>query len=105
VINQKIRETLKKNWGERADTLNCYAEVRLYDPLSSWCCYIFAMDEDEEEVKCLLYSDPMELEMYNGSLKDILSMYNEEGEHPIIDHEFRRIRLNNLIRRLKNDTR
>jgi hypothetical protein len=103
LLSQKHKEALKKNWGERADTLNCYAEVKLIDPLSSWCCYIFAMDNDEEVVHCLLYSDAIGVEIYTQCMHDIHSMYNEYGEHPIVDEEFRRTRVTELLRRLRND--
>lgn len=104
MINAKIKEQLKKNWGEKATALDCYAEVKLIDPLSSWACYIFAMDESEEVVHCLLYSDAIGVEIYTQCMYDIQSMYNEEGEHPVVDQEFRRTRVTELLRRLRNDT-
>jgi hypothetical protein len=104
VLSLKVRESLKKNWGEKADALDCYAEVKFTDPLSSWCCYVFAMDQNEELLRCLLYSDPMGVEIYTLCMLDIQSMYNEEGEHPVIDQEYRRTRVAELIRRLSNDT-
>lgn len=104
MLTEKTKDALKKNWGERADSLNCYAEVKLIDPLSSWCCYIFAMDKDEEYVQSLLYSHAIGIEIYMQSIYDIYRMYNQDGEHPIIDHEFRRTRVSELIKRLRNDT-
>lgn len=104
MLNFMIKEALKKNWGEKANTLNCFAEVKLIDPLSSWCCYIFAMDESEENIASILYSDAIGVEIYNGCIYDIQSMYNEEGEHPIVDEEFRRTRVTALLKRLRNDT-
>lgn len=104
MLNQQIKEVLKKNWGEKAETLNCYAEVKLIDSLSSWACYIFAMDKDEEVIQCLLYSDAIGPEIYTQCISDIYAMYNEEGEHPVIDTEYRRMRVTELLRRLRNDT-
>lgn len=101
MLSLKTKEALKKNWGEKANTLNCFAEVKLIDPLSSWACYIFAMDENEELVQCLIYSDLIGVEIYTQCIYDIYSMYNEHGEHPSIDPEFRRIRVTELLRRLK----
>ena len=98
-----IRQALKKNWGENASTLNCFAEVKFIDPLSSWACYIFAMSENEEMIHCLLYSDAIGVEIYTQCMHDIHSMYNEQGEHPIIDQEFRRTRVTELLRRLRHD--
>lgn len=104
MLTTKIKEALKQNWGEKATTLNCFAEVKLIDPLSSWCCYIFAMDESEEMVHCIMYSDMIGVEIYTQCIYDIQSMYNEEGEHPIIDPEFRRTRVIEILKRLKHDT-
>jgi hypothetical protein len=104
VLSNKLKQALKKNWGERASTLNCFAEVKLIDPLSSWACYIFAMDENEEVIHCLLYSDAIGVEIYTQCMHDIQSMYNEYGEHPIVDKEFRRTRVTELLKRLKYDS-
>lgn len=100
MLSPKLKEALKKNWGEKANTLNCFAEVKLIDPLSSWCCYIFAMDQNEEMIQCVLYSDAIGVEVYTQCIYDIYSMYNEEGEHPVIDTEYRRIRVTELLRKL-----
>ena len=105
MLSHTIKQALKKNWGEKANTLNCFAEVKLIDPLSSWCCYIFAMDESEEVVHCLMYSDMIGVEIYTQCMYDIQAMYNEEGEHPIVDKEYRRTRVTELLKRLSNDTR
>lgn len=104
MLSYAIKEKLKQNWGEKAETLNCYAEVKLIDPLSSWACYIFAMHKDEEIIHCLLYSDAIGVEIYTQCMQNIQSMYNEEGEHPIVDEEFRRTRVVDLLKRLRNDT-
>lgn len=104
VIPQAIKESLKKNWGEKAEALNCYAEVKLIDPLSSWACYIFAMDQNEEMIQCLLHSDAMGVEIYSLCISDVYRMYNEDGENPVIDDEYRRVRVTELLKRLRNDT-
>lgn len=102
--NKKLTTILKKNWGEKADALDCYAEVKLIDPKSSWCCYIFAMDKNEENVQTLLYSDSIGPEIYTLCIDDIHLMYNQDGEHPIIDTEYRRTRVQELLKRHRNDT-
>jgi hypothetical protein len=104
VINQKFKEALKKNWGEKADALDCYAEVKLIDPLSSWCCYIFAMDQNEEMVHCIMYSNAIGVEVDTQCVYDIYSRYNEEGNNPIIDTEYRRMNVKQILKRLKHDT-
>lgn len=104
MLSQALKEKLKKNWGDKANALDCYAEVKLIDPLSSWCCYLFAMDEEEYLVHCLLYSNAMGVEIYTLDIAGIYSVYNEEGEHPVIDHEFRRTKITELLKRLGHDT-
>jgi hypothetical protein len=104
MISQKIIEHLKKNWGEKADSLNCYAEVKLIDLLSSWCCYIFAMDESEEIIQCLIYSNMFGAVIETQRMDYILSMYNKNGEHPWIDREYRRMKVTELLKRLRHDT-
>jgi hypothetical protein len=105
MLSQILKEKLKSNWGDKANALDCYAEVKLIDPLSSsWACYIFAMNEDEELIHCLLYSNAIGPEIYKQSISDIYAMYNEEGENPVIDTEYRRTRVTELIRRLRHDT-
>jgi hypothetical protein len=104
MLTEKIKEALQNNWGERSDALNCYAEVKLIDPLSSWCCYIFAMDRNEEMIHCLTYSNAIGVEIYIESMQNIQAMYNEEGENPIPDNEFRRTRVSELLNRLRHET-
>lgn len=104
MLRNNVKDILKRNWGERASTLNCYAEVKLIDPLSSWACYIFALDETEELIQCLIYSNLFGVEIYTRSLHDICTMYNEEGNNPVIDGEYRRTRVTELLRSLRNDT-
>ena len=103
-MNSYIIEILKDNWGEKAETLNCFAEVRFFDPLSSWACYVFAMHKDERLIHCLLYSDALGAEIHTMDLEYIKTMYNEHGEPPQIDKEFRKTKVIELLRRLNNDT-
>ncbi len=104
MFNNHIIQALKNNWGDRAHSLDCYAQVKLIDPLSSWCCYLFAMDENEEYVECLFYTNLMGIDIQTMRLSSITSMYNEEGMNPIIDEEFRKTKITTLIKRLRNET-
>lgn len=105
LLTSSQKKRLKANWGERADTLHCFAEVKLIDPLSSWCCYLLSMDEEEEQVYCILYSNAIGIEICFMNLQELCIMYNEEGESPIVDQEFRPTRAIEILRRLRNDTR
>lgn len=101
MFQENIKKKLKANWGEKAETLNCFAEIRLYDPLSTWCCYIYAMSPGEDIVSCVLYSNAMGLQISDLHMNFINSMYNQDGEHPKIDEEFRKTKVTELIRRYK----
>jgi hypothetical protein len=99
----RIKKVLKDNWGDKANSLDCYAEVKLIDPHSSWCCYIFAMDQNEELVQCLIYSNMLGIEICTEYLHCIYIMHNSHGENPVIDKEYRKMRVNQLIKRLRNE--
>lgn len=103
-LTEKIKDILKSNWGDKACALDCYAEVKLIDPLSSWQCYLFAMDQDDDTVMCLIYHKAKGIDIYKTSFKELSAEYNEEGEYPIIDEEFRRIKIDQLVRRLTCET-
>ena len=99
MFSQKIKDALKKNWGEKADSMNCYAEVKFIDPLSHWACYIFAMNpKNEDEIVCILNSE--RLDVCEWSMTELCVSYNSEGEHPVIDDEYRRTRACELFKKL-----
>jgi len=84
VIRQEI---LENNWGDRAWSLQCKAEIRFYDPLSHWECYVLAVNPaDHDEIYAIVNGyQPM---AGAWSLKAILACYNANGDHPSIDREF-----------------
>ncbi len=80
---------LKNNWGDKANSMDCMVEVRVYDPLSSWECYIFAMNPDnEDEISCIIKGFFVEI-VEAWSVKEIMSRFNSEGESLQIDYEYR----------------
>lgn len=99
MLTNEIREKLKSNWGEKADSLNCFAEVKLIDPLSSWACYLFAMSPDEERLLVLFYNKNFGIELGEMHTYELSLMHNREGEPPEIDDEYRRMRVTEIIRR------
>lgn len=88
MLNPHQKQKLMKSWGEKADSMACLAEVRVFDPLSSWECYIYAINpDDEDEISCII--NGFELEVSTWSMKSLEASFNEHGEHPIIDKEYR----------------
>ncbi len=81
-------QSLQNNWGEKAEALACKALLRLFDPMSCWECFIIAQNpQDEDEVYCILHAETVEV--CTCSLKELLSMYNSEGEQIQRDSEYR----------------
>ncbi len=97
MLNEEIKKRLKTNWGEKADALDCYAEVRYIDRISTWSCYVYALDEDDDTIMCFIPEAFHQLVTW--SLKDLYSCYDRDGEPMTIDEEYRRTRVTELIRR------
>lgn len=94
MLTHKQIDKLKNNWGAMAHSLECKAEVRLYDPNSAWECYLIAMEPDTERL----------LSIVNGEIDDELTLpilgllYNLHGEPVQVDKEYRPRKAVNLIR-------
>ena len=103
IFTEKTKKTLFENWGDKADALDCYCEVKFTDPLGGWDCYIFAINPyDQEEISCLI-ADKTGAEVRDWSFLHLLSTYNREGKYPVIDHEFRRVKASHLFRKLNGE--
>ncbi len=88
MLNHKQKQNLLNNWGEKANSLQCKAEVKIYDPLSGWECYIYALNpEDEDEIACIIKG--FFVEICDWRLSEISTHFNAEGEQPIVDTEYR----------------
>lgn len=99
MLSNKQIETLKSSWGEKADSMGCLAEVRVYDPLSSWECYIYAINpEDEDEIMCII--NGFNVEVTTWRLSEMRLHYNAYGESPIIDKEYRPRRVAELFKKI-----
>lgn len=102
-----MKEKLKKNWGERAEALQCLAEIRLYDPLSPWQCYILALDpEDETTVFCIISGgNNLEAMATTWTLYEIAMLYNAYGEGVKIDQEYRPRKAEIIFKELQEGNR
>jgi hypothetical protein len=88
MINLKQKEKLMASWGEKASSMACMAEVRVYDPLSPWECYIYALNpEDEDEICCIIKG--FFVEVCDWRLSELSNRYNADGERVQIDYEYR----------------
>ena len=99
MLNIKQQEKLKANWGEKASSMACMAEVRVYDPLSPWECYIYAMNpDDEDEICCIIKG--FFVEVCEWRLSELASHFNAHGEAPEVDKEYRPRRAAELFKKL-----
>jgi len=93
MLKQTQIEKLKSNWPANVNDClyNFKAPIRLFDPLSSWECYLIAANpEDEDVVICVVKSSiNYAPELLTWRLSNFLSMYNEHGESLQIDEEYR----------------
>jgi hypothetical protein len=88
MLSQSQREKLIRSWGEKADAMSCMAEVRVYDPLSPWECYIYDMNpEDEDEVLAIVAGFTIEVTAFN--MKELMLMFNSDGDPLSIDNNYR----------------
>lgn len=90
MISEKQKELLKSNWGDKTDSLECKAIVRLFCDKSKWECYIISMNpDDEDEIMCLTkpFDDDYAF-VEPWSLQEISLLYNLEGEFVRSDKEF-----------------
>ncbi len=99
MLSEVIKQTLISNWGPKAQSMHCYAEVKLIHKSSNWACYVYALNpQDEDTILCLISNKYPYLEEW--SLKELYQSYDNDGENPIIDTEFRKIRVAELFRKL-----
>jgi len=90
MINEATTQKLKDNWGDKAECLACNAEIKLFDPLSCWECYILAINpNDENECKVILVNEAKEVLVLDTLMQDLLGRWNGEGEFMEIDHMFK----------------
>lgn len=102
MIPEKVRESLMKNWGPLADSMNCYAYAKYIDPLSSWACYVYALNpENQDDIACLVYNECVEV--CEWSLQELLATYNREGEYPEMDTEYRPRLALEIYKKLKGE--
>jgi hypothetical protein len=99
-LSPKIIDRLKSNWGDRMHAMACYAEARIMEPRNRWAVYLLAMNpQDEDEI--FMLTDQWKAEMPEiGSLQALGETFNDEGEYPLIDCEYRPVWASELFKRL-----
>lgn len=101
MLNIGIKDLLMENWGPKADSMEATAWVKFIDEHSKWACYVYALNpKDGDEVACIIES-PNDFEICDWSLAEIEKLFNEEGEVPEIDEEYRPMKAINIVNRLR----
>lgn len=100
MIPQPIKNSLKSNWGDRMHAMACYAVVRIKEPRGQWGIYLLAMNPEDEDEVFVLWDHWLCIPPEFASLRAILGTFNDEGEYPIIDEEYRPVWASELFKRL-----
>lgn len=100
MISGRVKDLLKRNWGEKAEAMACYAEAKLMHPRRAVAWYLFAMNPEDEDEICAIVANPFP-SAYRGSLSEILEAYQGVAEDLQLDQEFRRIRADVLYKKLQ----
>ena len=97
----KMMNTLSKlqaNWGDKADSYDCYAWMRLYDPESRWECYVYAIDPlNEQGAKVCVYNGTWVFSQVNLD-EMMVSFVCENGRAPRHDLDFKGKHLKNILK-------
>lgn len=97
MLNPKLKELLLSNWGDKANAMDCYCEVKFIDESERWYCYIYALDPNDDDTIACILPGPKAIEW---SLKELYDTYDTNGEYIQEDTEFRRIRTDELFKKL-----
>jgi hypothetical protein len=91
MLNETQKAKLMLNWGAKAAAMACYAEIRLYDPISGFVCYLLALDPDDEQTAhCMIVSSAeARPNVETWTLQELAELYNEHGEGLQLDEEYR----------------
>lgn len=102
MVTEDRKNRLKSSWGDKAESMNCYVEVRVFDPRSSWECYIYAMNpEDEDEICCIIKGFFVEVSAWKMS--ELANRFNSEGDNLQIDYSYNPRKAVEELKRLKEE--
>lgn len=102
MLSQNQKNKLLANWGDKAQAMDCNAEVRIYNTLPDWECYLYAMNPDDEDTVSIVWHG-MNIETHEWNLRDIMQIFNREGEYPLIDKEFVPRQASEIYKKLVKD--
>lgn len=91
MINEDIKEKLKANWGEKADSENCLAYVKVVglDAEGNWAAFIYAMNPDDESDIRVALREQYGCGLIHFHLLDLFALHDKEGNFVFIDRDFK----------------
>lgn len=100
MLSESIKDNLKANWGEKADALECLAPIKIHgiDYDGEWCCFIFAMNPEDEDEVMTLTRDRQDYELMLWSVDYIFNLFGNDGEYVKIDHEYKPRNVKTLLK-------
>jgi hypothetical protein len=104
MLSHLQREKLIANWGQKAESLECKAEVKIHDPLTGWKCYIFALNPDTDEILCIIKASKyFAAVVTDWNLGELALTYNAYGEAPQVDEEYRPRYVQEILKKLRGE--
>lgn len=86
MIPEYIQKRLQRNWGEKADSMDCKVECRLYDTSSDSEWYLYAQNPNEQDiVLCIENTDTLEA----AAIISLDELQNYKRNFLQLDDEFR----------------
>ena len=100
-LSEKQKKALINNWGDRAESLACNAIVRLYDPLSKWECYLYAMNPQDENDVLVILRNGLGVCVLNETwtMNELDALFNEHGEGIGVDESYRPRSIESILKR------
>lgn len=97
-----IQHKLKSQWGDKADSMDCFVQCRIYDPSSNWAWYIYAQNPDDEDQLFAIESTFEVIPDALLSMEFLESLFNHRGESMQFDHEFRPRKAGEIYKKLRS---
>lgn len=101
MIPENIKQVLIKNWGDKAEAMDCFAEIKFTDEDNKWNYYIYALNPDDETEAMMIVDT-----VYNPITPFTVttSIHNISNNVDGIDTEFRRMKASALLKKLKGES-
>lgn len=100
MIPESIKQSLMKNWSEKAEAMDCFIEIKFTDEDQKWNYYIYALNPYDEDEAMMIVDTIYEVDKpftITAHLSDLLLNDLE------VDIDFRKMKASTLFKKLKGD--